>query len=421
VNILPSRRFLIRCALISALALAVRLVLFGEYLPTIDDYFVALTADAYGTTGQPYPLQPFHPVLRNLLTSASMELFGRGALGVKFFSLAAGVLMIPALALFVRRAVRDERAGLFAAGLAAVDLVLVDFSRQGVQETHAALFALLGMWLTIEAFRTHDWRAWRWLLPTAGVLFGMGLASKMYALMPLLVSLVLLLVVAGRRRRWDSLLLAATSLTFIPLTVYLATYAPWFTRGYDIAEWITFQLATAEAMTTHVRPVVGIFSNADPLMWFVQPLYWQAEYAVTAAGPQLMLGFGNPLVWLAVLPAAAYSLLVAAQRRRDWILHVYFWAAYLPLALATRPIWLLSAVPVVPLAFGIVASVLAALQRGRARTAVAVYLIAVLVSSALLMPLALGRALDMPYLRPIVDPVMAVLSGERPPVGRQRR
>ncbi len=79
-----------------------------------------------------------------------------------------------------------------------------------------------------------------------------------------------------------------------------------------------------------------------------------------------------------------------------------FWVSYLPLALAARPIWLLSSVAVLPFAFSLVGRFLSlSVPRAEGRWLL-VYLGLALVIGLLLYPMAVGRALDFEYLRPLV-------------------
>ena len=81
---------------------------------------------------------------------------------------------------------------------------------------------------------------------------------------------------------------------------------------------------------------------------------------------------------------------------------LFFFASYLPFALSPRPIWVLSAVTVIPFAAGVLGSVSSALMERFGARVAWVYGSAVLVTSLLLYPLAIGHALDFPYLQPIV-------------------
>lgn len=408
----PSRRFLITLCVLVAVGAVMRLAWLGGQAPTTDDVQVVWTAPNYVFHGQPYPTMPFHPVLRNWLVFLSVKSLGGTALGAKAFSLLFGTLLIGVLGLFVRRATQDDRAGLFAAGLACIDIVLIDFSRQSIQEIHAAFFVALGAWLVVEALRG-EVRRWRWLVPLAGVAFGLAAASKFYAIPALLVSVFLLLHAAWKRRRADEAVLAAASLGPLAFLVYLLSYVPWFGRGYGLSEWIRFQAAVIEATIKHTKPPIGWQANNHPALWFVRPFYGQADVAMAPAGQQLTIAVGNPLVWLAVLPAVAYSLIDPEQRRRDALLLAFFAAAYLPLALSPRPVWMLSSTAVIPFAAGVLGSVASGLTRRFGPRLVLVYGIAVLATSLMLYPLAIGKALDFTYLRPVVEQVGSVM-GDSP-------
>ena len=399
---LPGRRFLTWLGIILAVGAVLRLGWIGSQAPTGDDANVAWTATNYVLTGQPNPILPYHPVLRNLLVFVSTSLFGGSVLGVKAWSLLFGILLVGVVGLFVRRAARDERAGLFAAGLVALDIVQIDYSRQAIQEVHAAFFAVLGAWLVVEALRSEDTRRWRWLVPLAGVSFGLGVASKFYVIPPLVLSIVLLAHASWKRRRADEAVLAGTSLVPLPFLVYLLTYVPWFRRGYDALEWVRYQAAAIQAMITHTKPADGWMAFNRPALWFLQPFYGEVDVAMASAGAQVTVAVGNPLVWLAVLPAVAYSLLTPAQRRRDVLLLLFFLASYAPLALSPRPVWMLSSVAVFPFAAAVLASVAAGLSRRSGGRLVWLYGTAVLVTSLLLYPLAIGRALEFSHLQPIV-------------------
>ncbi|HEX9094215.1 MAG TPA: phospholipid carrier-dependent glycosyltransferase [Coriobacteriia bacterium] len=385
-------------------AAVLRLAGIAGQIPTLDDEFVLVTARDYVLSGHPFPTMPFHPNLRNILVFASSELAGAGVLGLKGWSLVLGILAVPLLGVLVYRLTRSRTASIVAALLLALDGVHVDFSRQAIQEVHAGFFVLLGAYLVVEALLTDDGRRWRWLLPLAGVAFGAGAASKLYALPVLAASIALLVIVSARRRRWDDAGFAVASLTLVPFAVFFVTYLPWFGRGYSIGEWVTYQRAVVEAMLRHSKPTVGFLAYNEPWQWFLRPFMGEVDVVARAAtSPQVAVAVGNPLAWLAVLPAAAYSLILHRRRRADVVLQSFFWAGYLPLALSPRPIWILSSVAIIPFAFGLVGMAAADLLPRLGRRVVWGYVAACVVGSLLLYPLAIGRSLDYAYLSPVVS------------------
>lgn len=396
------KRAVIVCGIVALVALVLRVVGLPGDLLTPDDAMVPVAALNYVEHGQPGPVMTFHPNMRNLLVYASTRLFGFGVLGIKGWSLLLGTLSVFVLGLIVHRLSQSLFASWVAAALLALDIVHISYSRQAIQEVHTTFFFLVGVYLVVECLVRGTWRAWRVLLPFAGVAFGFGVASKFHAIPPLLVSIGLVTYWCVRRRAFTRLIYVAACLVGLPFLIYLWTYYPWFGLGYSFGEWVAYQGALLEAMRTHTRAAIGFLAHNEPAHWFIRPFMGYADYSAWEGRERLAVAVGNPVVWFAVLPAVAYSLLRRRGRSSDIVLQLYFWTAYLPLALSSRPVWVLSAIAVIPFAFGIIAVVLDEL-RARFPRSVALYLAAALFSSVLLYPLASGRALEHAYLRPIVS------------------
>lgn len=388
---------------LALLAAALRLYGIGSQVPTGDDMAVAIGGRSWVVHGLQDPLVAYHPPLRNLLEFVSTWLFGHGAIGVKGWSLLLGTLSVPLLALIVDRLTRNRLAAGLAAGLLAIDIVHIDYSRQAIQEVHTTFFMLLGVWLVVEVLACGDVFRWRWLLPLAGLAFGLAVASKPHGLPPLLVSAGLLLWWAWRRRRGTEAVFVLASLLLLPALVYFLTYLPWFSRGYGLVEWFGLQRWAATTTVVHSKPLIGYLAFDRPELWFVRPFMGYVDTVVSAAGTrQVAVAVGNPLVWMAVLPAAAYSLYFKRGQRSHQVLQLLFWGSYLPLALSPRPVWVLSANAVTPFAFAILGVVLADLVPRVGARAVYAYAAAAVLAAAALYPLAIGRALEYPHLDSIV-------------------
>lgn len=388
---------------VTAVALVLRAWGLAQQTPTTDDLAAAFSAGNWVLHGLAGPLTPFHPHLRDFLVYASLGLFGPTAAGLKGWSVLLGALCVPLTGALVWRLSRNEVATVLAAALVAVDGVMIDYSRQAIQEMHSVFFLLVGTYLVVEAIVRGPSRSWRWLLPVAGVAFGLGTAAKFYAIPLLLAAAGWLLWGCWKRRRWDEALFVVTSLALVSFVTFFLTYAPWFGRGYAMGDWFAYQGALLESMVTHAR-TSGFLMYDKALAWFVQPFVGFADFAVSPDGaPHLSVATGNPIVWLAVLPAVVYSLVVKRSRTGHRILQTFFWASYLPLALSARPVWVLSSVAVLPFAFAIVALAAADVGKRHGRWIVATYAALAVVGSLLLYPLAVGKAFDTAYLRPIVS------------------
>jgi dolichyl-phosphate-mannose-protein mannosyltransferase len=385
-----------------------------------DDFAVGISAINYMESGQLGPTMWNHPCLRNILVYWAMLIFGTGVLGVKGVSLLLGTLCTPLIGLVARRIFRDDRIALIAALLWACDPLVIDFSRQGINDIYLAFFPLAGIYLV---YRYRESGSQGWLLGS-GICFGLGLASKWSCLFPLLVTFSLLTVDIRRedvRSAWERLARqchAAALLLVVPALVYLVTFLPWFGRGYSLAEWPALQRSMFLETSQHAGYHPKLWDDRDnrAYKWFIVPSVYVDPFMNmdTAGGGDrehpsfeesvtVVLGYGNPLVWLLVLPAVGF-LIRRGVRARDegaWYLTGLFCLSYLPLALSPRPIWMNTALSVLPYAIMAVAGFvwsMADLFRSR-RLALTTYLTLVLVVAAPLYVLAIGKGTRIPYVK----------------------
>lgn len=346
---------------ITLVALVLRAVGLGSQPLIGDDLSVGLTARNFVDLGWPGPTMWNHPRLRDLLVGLSLDHLGAGPWGLKLWSVLLGTLAVPATALLVLKLTSSLPPAALSGLIVALDPLHVDFSRQAINDAYlsflpvAAILALLHY----RARRTVGWAA------LAGVLLGLGVAAKWSAAFPVGAAALALLWTSVRmeptsRGRFAEVALLAACLVILPLAVYVLTWWPWFGRGHDLGELLGFTLAAAHETSTHVGyagtklpgfpgEVVGAWR------WFAQPI-WYVDYLPPMEGRALpeggffLSGVGNPLTWLATLPAAAWAG-VRWFRLRDpiaaWLL-LLFAGAYLPFVLVPRPIWANSAVAVVP-------------------------------------------------------------------------
>ncbi len=404
---------------VTLLSLILNGILLSRQPVSLDDFHVALSAINFTESGQLGPTMWNHPVLRNLLVYGTMKLFGTGVLGVKGVSLLLGTLCTPLVALVARRIFRDERIALTAALLWAVDPLVIDFSRQGINDIYLAFFPLLGIYL---AYRFRETANSAWLL-VSGIAFGLGLASKWSALFPLTATFVLIIVTiaggaGGMRERLARYCHVTALLLVIPALVYLLTFVPWFARGYTPAEWPALQRSMFLETSQHAGYKPKLWDDRDNRAWkwfvvpslFVDPFMnldhiWGDEEVVVTPEKNVtvVLGVANPLVWLLTLPAIFFLLRRGIRQRDEGRVYLValFCCSYLPLILSPRPIWLNTALSVLPYAImavgGLIWTLADRLQRpGRG---VALYLLLVLLVASPLYPLAIGKGMRIPFFR----------------------
>lgn len=388
---------------LTVLGFGLRAVGLGTQLLIGDDLAVGQTARNYVEHGLPEPTMWNHPRLRDLLVHVSLELLGHGAWGLKSWSVLLGTLSVPATVLLVLAVSSSLPAATIAGLLVATDPLHLDFSRQAINDVYlsflpvAAIIALLRYrgggvgWLTL-----------------AGLLLGLGVATKWSAAFPVSAAGAIVLARTLRSRppwqeRLADMALFAACLVLLPFAVYVLTYGPWFGRGYDVWEFFRFQGAMARETATHIGyagsklpgfpgEVVGAWR------WFTQPI-WYVDYLPPMPGRQLaeggvfLSGVANPLTWMVTLPAAAWAAW-RWLRERDTAaggLLLLFLAAYLPFVVVPRPIWTNSAVAVLPFSAALVG--LAAARTHRALPhAVRLWGAVALLVAALLWPPAMGRS-----------------------------
>jgi len=393
-------------AAITLAGLALRAFGLASQPPLGDDFAAGLSAIAFVERGEISGLIWQHPRLRDLLVYASTALLGPTKLGLCFPSLAAGVASIPVVGLLARR-LAGPAAGLVAAALTAVDPLHLAFSRQAVHDVYMFLFPAAGVLLALAHARSGRRRD----LVLAGVAFGLGLASRWIAAVPLAIVTAFLLVRQARDRaapdRERALAFTAAALAVLPVAVYLLTWTPWFAQGRDLGDWTELQRTMwAEALVHEgFNPATRAFSHRAAL-WFVWPAWW-ADFTAGPRGHVVYLAITNPLVWLATLPAMSLSAWRAVRSRSgsDALMVALFAATWLPLVFAPRPVFLNAGLALLPFALVPVAAlasrVAGAGSHPRAR--LAAYLGVVVLSSAPLLLLASGAATHLAPFRGLIE------------------
>ncbi len=388
-----------RAMLVGVFALA--LLLRGAALDrdagyTGDEPMHVLNASEYAERGQLAPDHWYHPPLKHLVTYATIRIAGDNPYGWRSANVAFGAASVALSFLLADALLGSSVAALVAALLLAMDPLHLLLSRSTFEEIRAVFFVLLGQLLAVRYWRSGS----RAALVLCGAAFGAAVAFKTYTVVLLVALAAALGTAAVRRRRPGELLDVVTALILVPFAVYLAAFAPWFHRGYGLGEWLVHQRwAFVEASTAAAERFDPMLLRLDhPAGWFVRPL----GIAVPVPSPStrfLLLSNDLP-VWALVLPSLALALWDGVRERRWELLALpaAFAAAYVPLLLAPRPIFLYSSL--VPLPFGFLAVGYAA-QRVLGRRAVAFAAVAV-AWGLYLYPLAVGAPVAPERYAPVL-------------------
>jgi dolichyl-phosphate-mannose-protein mannosyltransferase len=329
-----------------------------------------------------------HPPLGRWAIAGGEALFGNDPFGWRFASAVAGTLSVLLTAVLASRLFGSARwAGVAGLLLATEHLNFVQ-SRISMPDVVLALFVVAGfLFLVLDREwidrRTPpppsgsgedpfplppDWppslvlRPWRL---AAGVALGAATAVKWSGGPALAGALLLALGWEWARRRragvpaalWETVraesLGLLLSFVFVPLAVYLASYAAWFAdHGFSLARWWELQGGMA-SFSIHLRSPHPYESRpwswlllARPVAYFYQCLPEGAPDCRSAE----IIGIGNPVVFWGSLVALPFAAL-AWVRRRDWragVPTVAFAAQYFPWYLAARTQFLFYMTPITP-------------------------------------------------------------------------
>jgi dolichyl-phosphate-mannose-protein mannosyltransferase len=267
-----------------------------------------------------------HPPLGKYLIGLGMLAIGDNPLGWRVTASLFGVIGIIVFFILANALFADFKFAAFASFLLSVDFMHIVQSRIGMLDIIMLLwFQLAMLGATIIVF--HPKRLWIGILiASAGI--GVGIAVKVPVITAALAALVSV-ALCTRYRVQDkfkiSALAAGTS-----LAVYGFWYFYYASHGYSFSEWIQFHYDV-------VRHVAGPLSQhrygSHPGQWLLnaKPVWYYFKHIDSFRYG--IIGFGNPVIWLLLIPAFALVLGNAVLNRstRDRFLVIWMISSYTPL------------------------------------------------------------------------------------------
>ncbi|MDD5110229.1 MAG: glycosyltransferase family 39 protein [Patescibacteria group bacterium] len=154
-------------------------------------YLDFLGTPAQGTPAEWYAVRPWwsylsfhdHPPLVFSVQHFSMRIFGENVWGLRLPSAFAGIAVVWLLYL-IGRQLKNERAGIIAAALGAVELYLIWPSRLGLQESITLALLLSALYAFLRALKEPRWWYAMWLI------YGLAVLSKytVVVFLPIIIS-----------------------------------------------------------------------------------------------------------------------------------------------------------------------------------------------------------------------------------------
>jgi dolichyl-phosphate-mannose--protein O-mannosyl transferase len=367
---------------------------------TTDDRFCQLQSAA--------PAFVVHPPVGKWLIAGGEQMFGFNSFGWRFSAALFGTLTVLLVVRIGRRMTGSTLLGGLAGLLLALDGLHFVQSRIATLDVFVCFFVTAAFGALVVdrdqirqrlAEATDEqvarggylgWRPWRLV---AGVLMGLGMATKWSALWPIAVMLVLTLFweagarrAAGVRAPWRTTLRRTTApfvgvFLVLPVAVYVGSWAGWFrsSDGWD-RSWTKDHPHTAfpfvpDALRDlwHYHAEILRFHNqleakhpyqSHPLSWpFLQrpvSYYYPPNIKVGVYGcsspngcSREVLAIGTPAIWWLMVPLAI-ALVFRWAAKRDWasasllLLMAVSVLAWIPSDQRDRTMFLFYALPSVP-------------------------------------------------------------------------
>jgi dolichyl-phosphate-mannose--protein O-mannosyl transferase len=319
-----------------------------------------------------YPYEISHPPLAKLILSLGIRLLGMTPLGWRLMGTLTGVLMVPAMYVFLKKLFGGVDVPYCLTTVFAFDFMHFVQTRIATIDSFAVLFIILCFFFMLR-FLQRDIVAepLKKVLPDlalSGFFMGCAVASKWIGVYAGLGLAVLyfwhcarhLLLGRGAKKalaarelspedrarlklRADTaprriLVLCLWCLLFfvaVPAGIYLLSYIPYFRYAHTSSpgEWLKLVLNAQEGMFSyHSKPGLGMdhlfYSPWYEWPLIVRPMYYAMAYYLPQGWSMAIFCFGNPAVWYVGLAGLAFTLCQWALGHRyslagrDWPLHL---------------------------------------------------------------------------------------------------
>jgi dolichyl-phosphate-mannose--protein O-mannosyl transferase len=348
-----------------------------------------------------------HPPLARLAMTGGILLLGNEPIGWRIGSVVAGAVGAVLAFDLGRRLTGRMAVGVLTACLLLMDTMYLTYSRMGLLDSYLTMLTLAMMAAFAWYLRQPVHRV-RVPLVVIGITMGLSIATKWSAAYgAFFVGIVILarfawLAWRGRSREASGEMRDAIRqhLMWIPLgtglvaiVTYLLTWIPFFVAGNQSP--VDFIEIHRQTLDLHLNLSPGAGSSSR---WWSWPLnlhpVWFGTRSFGDEATARTYAFGNPLLYWAILPAVAWTLVRwwrAGKTVGAMVLGIGVFGQWLPWMLIERSTYLYHFLPAVPFGMlAIAASVVMIVERwGDWRRTLAIqYVVAVAFSFAFFYPLA---------------------------------
>lgn len=347
-----------------------------------------------------------HPPLGKFLIGAGILAFGDTGFGRRISSAVFGLLSLVLFFLIALHLLGSPGQATVAVALLAADGLHIVQSRTGMLDMFLFTFGLLGILGLLKMLQEPEKVRWRLL---AGVAWGLALAVKLNTVLGALGCMILWLWLSPLPLATRFLALGQVIAPAAVLTVGIDSIY-YMCNDYSLVEWFKLRTTASTALAgTFEDHQYG--SYPGEWLWNKKPIWYAFER--TATGTTGIVALGNPVVWLAFLPASylvfaalrerwsrrAWDPVAKEEFKRDLIPAVWFLATYLPLHLVLwrREGFLYYMLPTVAPMCLVITRALFQTRPSERRTVIGVYLALVAAALLALTPVLVGATVPERY------------------------
>ncbi|MBI5847134.1 MAG: glycosyltransferase family 39 protein [Nitrospirae bacterium] len=398
-------------ALAVVLILAAFLRFWGAFDITdyTDDEYVqvpsAVSLFKYGTTTE---LQWVHPPLSSHILYGTITLFGDNPYGWRMGNIVFGTATVILIYLVGMHLYPGTAVPLLAASLLALDPFHIDISRTTFMEIPTSFFFFLYLYFMLK-YCEHSGKA----LFFAGIALGLTIATKAYYIFT--VPMVAAYAFYRARQRGESsgsLLIDFSFLLFLlPLTIYFLSFIHWFGRGYTLTEFVQMKndaVWTVKNLTlSYFHASDNILAAGKPWQWFLKPVIYGYQTFSDGNSGRFLLEINNFPFRMLTIPSLVMASVYAWRKKlmQELLVPFLFVVCYFIFLIVNRPIFSTNATVLLPFAYLIVARtvVLIARQRKREYLIYAGFLSCVLAWGLYTFPLVSGQLVPLSLYQPIIS------------------
>lgn len=314
-----------------------------------------------------------HPPLAKLFMSLGMLIFGTNSFGWRFFGAIFGVGIIILTYFLVKKVLKSQFIATVASIILIFESLLFVQSRIGMNDVYFIFFMLMTVLFLFSK---------RYFL--TGLFWGLALSSKwtasylIFILIYFFAHEFLNLKLSERRINPRTILKALSFFVFLPLSIYLFSYFPFFfVKDESIAEHIDGNSKVVKIEQAICLPLMpDEFCDRLAVLWSIQQqIYWYhtrlkathsytslwytwpldirpVYYYVNTEGDKIaqIYAFGNPAIFWSGIPAVGFIIyqLFKKPNFNLGLIFISYLAFWLPWSISPRIMFLYHYLPSIP-------------------------------------------------------------------------